>query len=363
MEKKRIIWVDYLRIFATLGVIIMHWVIRSESLPFFENIEYGKLRWIGMIILRYAFMFCVPVFLMLSGALTLDKEISLEKILLKKIPKVFFMRIASFVLCGIAGAFYAVVLSLPILSTAMGTANEWGFGSGFFAVLGGCYAVTPFLTKIVKDKKMEIYFLVLGGVVNFIVPPFVDVVEINSRMPGPLNNIVSFADYSMILIPAGAVYYFVIGHFLLRIIDYISVKLSIAMLVLGTTFYNGLVLFNESENCNSLIVKGLLYGRYYGGYVSIPVMIYAASVFVFFAVCFKNIQLSEKKCNVVSHMGRNSIMIFILHGIIIAILRPIIPDFGISFVAETLINSLICFAIAYIFSLVFEHVPGIRRLY
>lgn len=75
-SKERLIWVDLLRIVATWGVISIH----GKSCYEFEV---GTYKWIENGILGAAFTFCVPVFLMLSGYLSLQKYVSVEETIKK----------------------------------------------------------------------------------------------------------------------------------------------------------------------------------------------------------------------------------------------------------------------------------------
>lgn len=68
MDKPKIIFLDYIRVLATLAVIIIHVV--GGILPRFGKIDIGDW-WLGNT-LDSASRFCVPVFVMLSGALLLS---------------------------------------------------------------------------------------------------------------------------------------------------------------------------------------------------------------------------------------------------------------------------------------------------
>ena len=67
-SETRTIWVDILRIIATWGVISIHG--KSSY-----SLELGSIKWMESSIIGFAFTFCVPVFLMLSGMLTLKKKV------------------------------------------------------------------------------------------------------------------------------------------------------------------------------------------------------------------------------------------------------------------------------------------------
>lgn len=99
MEKReRLIWVDLLRITATWGVISIH----GKSCYEFEI---GTYRWVEYGIISFAFTFCVPVFLMLSGYLSLQRQVSIEDTVKRKVPRIILMKLVSLFLCAFSGGY------------------------------------------------------------------------------------------------------------------------------------------------------------------------------------------------------------------------------------------------------------------
>jgi surface polysaccharide O-acyltransferase-like enzyme len=83
---KKIQWLDILRAFAILGVIIIHVSTPVVKMMYGKNMEYW---WIGNIV-DSAVRFSVPLFLMLSGATMLGKEYNLIEFYKKRISRVLF---------------------------------------------------------------------------------------------------------------------------------------------------------------------------------------------------------------------------------------------------------------------------------
>jgi len=84
-NKNNLIWADQLRVLATVSVLLLH-----VSAPILY--QYGKISitywWIGNVF-DSAVRFCVPVFLMLSGALILPKYKELNDFIRKRFSRIF----------------------------------------------------------------------------------------------------------------------------------------------------------------------------------------------------------------------------------------------------------------------------------
>lgn len=352
-NEKRIVWVDLLRIIATWGVISIH----GKSCYEFET---GTLKWFEANVIGFAFTFCVPVFLMLSGYLSLKRELSIRDTLKQRVFKAGLMKILSLVLCALTGVIIALIKNERIIDWLNNT-RGWGFGSSYFAVLAGCYLVSPFIYLFIKDVKYEKYFLILSFIFCFIVPPFSDLDYVKSAVPNWLTAVMNWIDYGQVYIPVGSVSLFVLGHYLGKISDKISKKFAVSFFAISFIAWE-LSGFNALTN-NNIIVSVLRYGRYYGSYVSPLITMYASSVFLLFKVVISDIHLSDKLENTVRHIGKNSIIIFLLHGIVISVLRPYIPVFWIkSFTIETIVDVTIYFIIALLISLILEHIPVFKKI-
>ena len=78
---KRIYWLDLLRIISILSMILLH-----VAASFWYVSPSNSYNWIIMNIYDSLVRFCVPVFLMISGALFLSqKEINIKKLYTKNI--------------------------------------------------------------------------------------------------------------------------------------------------------------------------------------------------------------------------------------------------------------------------------------
>ncbi len=80
MERK--IYCDYLRLLATFAVIILHVSASNWYSANVNSIEWQSFNFYDSIV-----RWCVPIFVMISGSLFLNKDISLKTIYNKYIPR------------------------------------------------------------------------------------------------------------------------------------------------------------------------------------------------------------------------------------------------------------------------------------
>lgn len=205
MEKdssKKINWIVYLRVFATINVILVH---ISTHIVY----QYGDIStfdwWVGNL---YESMsrFPVPVFLMITGALYLPRDIQLKPFLLDRckriVPPFLFWSIIYItynLLSEISkGADYSF---LDVISFSYyELINKASFHLWYIYLLIGMYLLTPVLSRWIRNctEKEIIYFLSIWFVTLFIGN------EITYKY-FPKINLTYFT---------GPIGYFVLGHYL-----------------------------------------------------------------------------------------------------------------------------------------------------
>lgn len=93
---KRSTGLDIIRCVALLCVISVHFFLNTEY--FYNEIVSGPIMLI-MVMMRSAFMICVPLFMMLTGCLVRTKEISLRYYI--KLIRVLFVYVMASIFCGL----------------------------------------------------------------------------------------------------------------------------------------------------------------------------------------------------------------------------------------------------------------------
>ncbi len=202
-------WADLLRCAAVLAVIVLHTA--GSQLP---NAPLGSVDWHVLNGYNSLSRWCVPAFIMLSGAFLLDPERDLP---LKRLFSRHILRIAAALL--VWGAFYAL---LGYFSNCGGAPTLAGMGAALYsALLGnthyhlwflymiiGLYLVTPVLRAFVRgaDRQSAQVFFLLAVLFACLLPTL-----LRLRPSQTVSTYVSYLNVKLIL---GHVGYFTAGYYL-----------------------------------------------------------------------------------------------------------------------------------------------------
>lgn len=194
----RTVYFDYLRIFAAFMVVILHVSAQNfgtdvngfawQTFNFFDSIA----RW------------SVPVFVMISGALFLEKEIPIRKLYLKYI----FKLAVSFIVWSVVYVlfFYEYTNGLNLVKALIsGHFHMW-----FILMLIGLYICVPIIKMLADNEKIMKYYMLLAFVFAFFIP-WVETLayDFANMWMDALRCDVSFMHMDMV---TGFVSYFVLGY-------------------------------------------------------------------------------------------------------------------------------------------------------
>ena len=167
MEKKRIIYLDVLRITATFSVIVLH-----VSASLFSGFSPDSYEWQILNIYDSLVRFCVPMLVMISGVLFLSpyREISVKILYQKYIKRivcasVFWSALYAIYSSSIYRVFSSERMMFFFRNFVLGHYHLW-----FLYMILGLYIIVPFLKKITADKKLTEYFLLWSMILTIIVP-------------------------------------------------------------------------------------------------------------------------------------------------------------------------------------------------
>ena len=153
----RILYLDVLRFFATIAVIVLHVATTDFEQPLFSYNWYLSVVQSGVV--RWA----VPVFVMISGTLFLNpkRSITVSEILKKRIPRL----LGAFIFWWL---FYSLV-RLGCDMMKCGTIDWWqfrypSFHLWFLPILMGVYALIPFLRRIATDEELTRLGLIIWAI-------------------------------------------------------------------------------------------------------------------------------------------------------------------------------------------------------
>lgn len=365
MENNRVIYFDYLRVFATFAVIVLH--ISAQN---WYQTDVNQIDWQTFNFFESIVNWAVPVFVMISGALFLGREVSISRIFRKSVLRMFLAFIAwSFIYYLLAGNIIPDAVHEDSVITQFLALFKDGKTQGFVSIINshyhlwfvpmiaGLYICVPIIKKIVEDKKIGEYFLLVAFVFRFLIPQIVALIndfgsENLKAIATAINAKVSDMDMRMVL---GHTFYFILGYYLSKIsfnkkkryVIYIAGVLGFAFTILVS-----LVVSIKAQTPTS---------TYYGNF-TINIIFEAVVVFVL----FKNISFDNEGFNkFIKLLSKWSFGAYLVHALIIEKLNsvfnintlslPMPPYFAVVVIA------IIVFVLSFGVSAILNCIPGVRK--
>ncbi|MCR5670849.1 MAG: acyltransferase family protein [Butyrivibrio sp.] len=347
MEKidssKRTAYFDYLRVIATFAVMVLHISAHNWGKVDVTGHEWGVLNFADSIT-RWA----VPVFVMISGALFLEREITVKKLYSK-----YILRMAC------AFAFWSFVYALyyhKSLFDFLKRIIKGNYHMWFVLMIIGIYMCIPFIKPIAESMEKTRYFLALSFAFAFFIPWIITILTDfgSDRLKSlalVLNDTVDRMNMYFVLGYAG---YFILGYYLNKVS--LSKKTLILICVLGGV--TGFT-FTICASLAASVKTGAPCSNYYE-YLSVNVLLEAMAVFLL----FKHLRYGHEKLNaIISKMGRLSFGAYLVHPLILDILDKY---FGLNSLAFTPELSIICvaliaFVVSFAISCILSLIPVANR--
>lgn len=153
----RIEYISNAKAIAILAVVFLH-----SSSPFFYKFgEISNRAWIAIVSYDSFVRFCVPLFLIISGALILKKDYDLKDWLLNNVLKRIVLPFIFYF------SLYAFILKRPLLSIFTPVSINYHFT--FFTIILSIYLLYPVMRLWLKNSstKLILYFLAVWGLLTF----------------------------------------------------------------------------------------------------------------------------------------------------------------------------------------------------
>ncbi|GHV16326.1 hypothetical protein FACS189425_00400 [Clostridia bacterium] len=210
----RSIYLDILRILSVFCVIILH--VSGNQIG---QILSGTFNWQTLNAYNGLTRFCVPMFVMISGALFLAPS---RDVPIKTLYSKYIKRIAiAYIFWAI---FYAALTCKLDLSAFIHTALYGNYHLWFAPMIIGLYMAIPVLRKITAEKKICEYFLLITFLFSILQPTIFLIVPQTAAL---ISNYTWNSQFWVI----GYVFYFLLGHYLH---EYrLSRKTNITLIILG----------------------------------------------------------------------------------------------------------------------------------
>ena len=219
---ERIDYFDYLRVVALIAVLVRHTASQN-----WYDIDVNGAAWRCFNVYCSLTQYCVPVFVMISGALFLGREIPVRQIWSK-----YVLRMAA-AFC-FWSAVYAAVNALEAGTSGLLTALILGpYHIWFLFMIAGLYMCLPFFRPIAADAEKSRYFLILALLFAIVLPQAETLVRdfgseaLIGRFGAAMMNVGQMRMYAVL----GYSGYFLLGYWLSRI--ELSRRQRIAIYLLG----------------------------------------------------------------------------------------------------------------------------------
>ncbi len=210
--KQRSIYIDHLRVFTAMTVVITHVV--SE---FWYRREIGSPEWNVLNLYEAALRWSVAVFVMISGSIFLSRDIPLKTLYKKYIPRMAVSYIVWSLLYATLDHYVkSGVLDLSLTAVIKRTLDG-GYHMWFIPMIVGLYMCIPIYKEIIKSEKVTKYFLGLSFLFTFLVPQLALLSEdfVGGVLAEGMGNIDRFV--SQKLSPHtvfGYSFYFILGYYI-----------------------------------------------------------------------------------------------------------------------------------------------------
>ena len=163
-EKNDTSWLDNLRVVATIAVVLLH-VVAPFALKFGQI---NKVDWWLANSIDSLVRFCVPVFVMLTGALLLPRTHTLESYLKKRVVRIilpFLFWSAVYIAHYFSRLPETFVFTTSSVSQIIGNKLLYGasYHLWYIYMIIGIYLILPIISTWIRNasEKEIIYFLVL----------------------------------------------------------------------------------------------------------------------------------------------------------------------------------------------------------
>lgn len=345
---RRVWYLDLLRILAAYGIILLHY----SPLPQGYS-DIGSLCWKAVMSVSVLCRWCVPVFLMISGALFLSGQ---RKISTAQIYKKSILRIA--VCFAVWSAFYALAHCVIMNKGKITFLNQFLRGHYhmwyIFAILA-LYMLTPLLRNMTQSRKLTEYFLILGFLFIFLFPrlvAFVLLFDIPSR--DVVMSLQSALAQVNPLPGAHALYYYVLGHYLHEYaVDRKILRFAIPAAAIGYVSTITLTIWHS--------VKTGAQSGYFYDISSLTVLLFAAGLFVCFRHFFADYVPCKKLERILLRLSACSFGIYLVHPFIIERLSLSLPLIPAVLVLGAPAAALLIFLASFAITALLQKLPVIGR--
>ena len=292
--KKRIVWIDILRIIGIIGVILLH--VAGNTINTFGNLSNNA--HIFYVFVHYFCSYAVPLFVMISGMMFLGrKDITFKDMFKKYILKILLIIfVIGTGMILMEEIFINKNLSIGLFKTVFLRLIEGDIWAHmwYLYMLLGLYLITPvciLITNNIKESEYKIFLIILF-IISILIPT--------------LDKIFGIKIAFNMLNISGYIFYYFYGYFIFNYKTSNKFKLLnylIALICVGYTIYKAISINDLSDSYS---------------YTTLVPFILASSMILFFK------DRNFKGNNLINQIALCSLGIYVLHQFFINIIYKVI---------------------------------------
>lgn len=348
IKNNRVFYLDILRVIACLSVIMIH----SSATYVVEDIGSFNF-WIANIFDGLS-RIGVPLFIMISGTLMLDKnyQFSTKKLIKHIIRMIVFFVFWSSIYCiiyNIIGQIFIKHESIDIIKV-IGSLIKGHYHLWFIYLIIGLYLIVPLLRLWVNDdnKKYVEYFIILSIFFTYIIPQIINVGSNYSSLFEHLNYIIE--KNLQLKYVGGYTAYFILGWYIHNYdiknkkIIYIFGFIGLLISIIGTY-----ILSNST-------------GKAIQMYENLSINVLFQSIAMFIIIKDRFINSQNKSNKIINYISKCSLGIYAIHALIVTIMYKILEKINIDYALINIpIVFIASFLLAYLGSFVLSRIPVLKK--
>ncbi len=340
-EDTRLIYLDYLRVFATIAVICIH-----VSGLNWSSTDVNSFAWQVYNFYDSISRWAVPAFVMISGTLFLGKGIGIRRIYTKYVLRI----VTAFLFWSLVYALLDGGTRKEILDNIIqGHYHMW-----FLFTIVGLYICLPILDRIAENRTALVYFLALAFVFTGLIPEILTVVHdfgghILQSVSAMCDQALSKMNFHLAVGYSG---YFVGGFYLSR--KDLSKRRRLVIYGLGFAGFASTVIVS------SLVSISLQQPTGYYGYFSLNVLAEITAVFVW---CRYNLSPKGRLYPLIKVLSKYSFGAYLVHALV---LERVCTKIGIwTWVGSPVLTVAMVvgftFALSVLISALLNHIPVLKN--
>ena len=341
--RRRVIYFDILRIVAIFFVVFVHLAAQHWA-----DVDVSSRAWFAFNLYCTTGKWSVPIFVMISGALFLGRDVSISAILKKNVA-----RIATVFLfwSGCYALVYLVFRHAP-LSVVLSQFITGHYHLWFLYMIVGLYLLIPLLRPIVQNETLTRYFLLLAFIFTFLLPQLALFLSFVSYQASAVIHTVIM--YSYCFFPLGFTAYFIGGYYLSRR-DF-SRREEIILYCIGVA---GLLVSVFAPVALSR-AQGAPSDIFYT-YNSLNVLCTSVPIFVFAKQHLNFPRMGEKAYALLRKLSKYSFGVYLVHPMVIELLQHFgIDTFSCNAFFSVLLLAIFVFAVSMLISALLNVIPFIK---